>query len=70
MSYKQSKKQSQNPLFLKPVKPSNICQLFVLNETASSRKWTSLRGIKTGIKNEKEGSDSENKEIREEKIPW
>ncbi len=36
------KKQSQKPLLQEPVKPSNICRLFVLNETASLRKEVNI----------------------------
>lgn len=42
MPYEQCKNESQNPLLLQPVKPPNICGLFVLNETASSRKKVNI----------------------------
>lgn len=41
-SYKQCKKESQNPPLQQPAKPSNICRLYTLNETASSGKEVNI----------------------------
>lgn len=41
-----------------------------MSQQVRGKKWTSLKGIKTKVKNEKEALDSEKTEIREEKISW